>query len=94
MGTIVSLSAVTVTILVSLGSVVSAQGLKFPRQVEANPQVGAIATGVNPEGVSNPALIEKSTQGFVGAESGCRSVSAKMTNGFVESCAGKDSENQ
>ena len=52
---------------------------------ETNPQTSASTTVKQPAGVSTPA-VQGDTQGVKGAETDCKSASAEMTNGAVESC--------
>ena len=53
---------------------------------ETNPQSSASTTVKQPAGVSTPATTENDTQGVNGAKTGCKSASAEMTNGAVETC--------
>ena len=53
---------------------------------ETNPQTSASTTVKQPAGVSSPATVENNTQGVTGAQTGCKSASAELTNGAVETC--------
>ena len=64
----------------------SAQQNSTDQTQETNPQSSASTTVKQPAGVSTPATIERNTQGVTGAQTGCKSASAEMTNGAVETC--------
>lgn len=53
---------------------------------ETNPQSSASTVVKEPAGVSKQPAMENTTQGMTGAETGCKSASAEMTNGAVETC--------
>ena len=58
---------------------------KSEQEPETNPQSSASTTVKQPAGVSTPAT-QGDTQGMNGAKTGCKSASAEMTNGAVETC--------
>ena len=58
---------------------------KSEQEPETNPQSSASTTVKQPAGVSTPAM-QGDTQGVKGAQTGCKSASAEMTNGAVETC--------
>ena len=51
-----------------------------------NSQPSAETAAKSPAGVSNPSSVETKTQGVTDAQTGCKSASAEMTNGQVETC--------
>ena len=57
-----------------------------PAAQETNPQSSASTTVKQPAGVSTQPAMEGDTQGMNGAKTGCKSASAEMTNGAVETC--------
>ena len=67
-----------------LGSPVLAQQSQTEVQ-KSDSQPNADTTVKQPAGVATPAE-QKNTQGMTGAQTGCKSASAKMTNGAEETC--------
>ncbi len=70
----------------ALGHPAFAQEQNKSTSEKMNPQPEANTTAKAPAGVSDPAAVEKKTQGMTGAQSGCKTASAEMTNGKVENC--------
>jgi hypothetical protein len=81
-----ALSAVAVTIFMACGTQVGAQEQNTSTSEKMNPKPSAEISTKAPAGVSNPAAVENNTQGMTGAQTGCKTASAEMTNGKVEDC--------
>jgi hypothetical protein len=80
-----SLPALAATVFLALGLPAVAQDQNTSTSEKMNPQPQA-NTATAPAGVSDPSAVEKKTQGMTGAQTGCKSASAEMTNGKVETC--------
>ncbi len=75
-----------VSLAIAVGLLSAGPVLAQAQSDQTNPQSSASTTVKEPAGVSKQPAMENTTQGMTGAETGCKSASAEMTNGAVETC--------